>query len=217
MPTETRILILDDHPMVREGLKKCINNRPGLRVCGEAETVDQALQIVKSEGAELAIVDLSLHDGHGLDFIKLLHKLFPQTKAIVHSMHDDFLYAERSLKAGAHGYVNKRSNPVDLLEAINRVLDGQIYLPPETMQRMLGRQVHSGADVVNSDVSVLSDRELEVFHLIGQGLSNRHISNRLHVSPHTVDSHREKIKTKLGLKSGTELSRRAFQWVLELG
>jgi len=215
-PKPTRILIVDDHPMIREGLRGCLLNRSGLEICGEAEGVDDALRAIKIEKPDLAIVDLALRDTCGLELVKLLRKLSRNTKIIVHSMYDSLLYAERSLQAGAHGYVNKQADPAELLKAIDRVLDGELYMSQDTSQRLLRRKVHSNGELL-PEVDVLSDRELEVFRLIGLGMPTSKISDGLHVSRHTVDSHRENIKTKLGLKSGTELSRRAFQWVLENG
>ncbi len=213
----SRILIVDDHPLVREGLGLRITQQQDLAVCGEAADADAALAEVKRLEPDLAIIDISLASGHGIDLIKQIRGCRPQVKLLVHSMYDESLYAERALQAGALGYVNKREAPDTMLTAIRQVLDGKVYLSKQMTERILRQRVGGASDLAASPVDGLSDRELEVFMLIGQGESTGAIANHLHLSVHTIDSHREKIKRKLCLKNSAELSRRAVQWVLENG
>lgn len=213
----TRILIVDDHPTVREGLTVRISSQDDMEVCGEAADEEQALSKTIELRPDVAIVDISLPKGHGIDLIKQIRARCGEVKMIVHSMYEESLYAERSLQAGALGYVNKREAAETLLDAIRKVASGEVYLSPEMTRRLLHRTVGGGVEVGASPIEGLSDRELEVFEQIGRGLTTSAIANRLHLSVHTIDTHREKIKRKLDLKSGTELSQRAVQWVIENG
>lgn len=214
---KARILIVDDHPMVRDGLNMRISMQPDLEVCGEAESADDALAMVKQTNPELVLVDISLKAGSGLDLIKRIKIHDAKIKMLVVSMYDETLYAERALRAGAMGYLNKQLSPVKVLEAIRAVLDGQRYLSAEMTDRLISQAIGVRDEQNKSAVDILSDRELEVFRLIGEGLATGIIARRLRLSPHTVDSHREKIKLKLNLKSAGELSRAAVQWKLENG
>jgi DNA-binding NarL/FixJ family response regulator len=212
-----RILIVDDHPTVREGLTARISRQDDMEVCGEVADGEEALVKVKELRPDVAVVDISLPKGHGIDLIKQIRAHHDHVKTIVHSMYEESLYAERALQAGAMGYVNKREAPETLLDAIRQVLVGEVYLSPKMTGRVLNRTVGRGTIAAASPIESLSDRELEVFNLIGQGLTTRAIANRLHLSVHTIDTHREKIKRKLGLKNSAELMQRAVQWVLENG
>lgn len=215
-----RILIVDDHPMMRDGLTAQISTQPDLEVCGEAEDVADALLLVRSTSPDLAIIDVSLKKGHGLELIKQIKARFPAVKMLVLSAYHESLFGERALRAGANGYLNKQETRQKLFQAIRAILAGELYISPELTQRLVGRAVgHKSGGAVNAGladpVEVLSDRELEVFQLIGQGITTSAIAKRLHLSPHTVDTHREKIKAKLNLKNSAELQREATQWVLE--
>lgn len=212
-----RILIVDDHPAIREGLAVRIGDQTDLEVCGEAAGVDDALAKVKQLRPDLVIVDISLASGNGLDLVKQIKSRHAGVRMLVHSMYDESLYAERSLQAGAMGYVNKREAPDTMLMAIRQVLTDKIYLSPEMTERLLGRAAGRNANVEESPILRLSDRELEIFQLIGQGLTTGAIANQLHLSVHTIDTHREKIKAKLKLKNAAELARSAVQWTLENG
>lgn len=216
-PNRTRILIVDDHPMVREGLALWISQQRDLQVCGEAADVADAIRKVKTLIPDLVIVDLSLKTGHGLDLIKRIKAQNSRAKMLVSSVYDEKVYAERALAAGAMGYVGKQESPKTVLEAIRQVLAGKVFLSPAMTARMLERTVGGRELAATPSVEKLSDRELEIFTLIGQGLPTRAIAERLHLSVHTIETHREKIKAKLNLHSGTELSRSAVQWVLENG
>ena len=212
-----RILIVDDHPMMRDGLATKISKDPDFEVCGQAEDVNDALAAVKSTSPDLAIVDIALKEGHGIELIKDIKSRFPSVKTLVLSSYQESLYAERALRAGAMGYLNKQETGEKIFDAMRTVLAGDRYLSPEMMQRLLGQAVGAADAGRASPVETLSDRELEVFQLIGNGQTTTAIANRLHLSPHTIDTHREKIKHKLNLKNATELQREATQWMLENG
>jgi DNA-binding NarL/FixJ family response regulator len=212
-----RILIVDDHPIVREGLAARIARQPDLTVCGEAEDVADALNLVKSAQPDLVIVDLSLKSGQGIDLIKRIHASSENVKTLVSSMYDESLYAERALRAGALGYVNKQEMSEKIIEAIRQVLDGKIYLSPSMTERFLQRAVGSPPQLIKSPIETLTDRELEIFKMIGQGKTTRQIAGELHLSVKTVETHRENIKSKLHILNAAELSREAVQWVMENG
>lgn len=212
---QASILIVDDHPLVREGLWMRISSQRDLRVCGEAASVSEALELVRTEAPDLVTVDISLGEGgSGLDLIKRLKLYGYPGKILALSAHDDALYAERALKAGANGYISKGEAQSRTLDALRLVLDGGCYLSPTLNRQLIGRALGGAAPGPTTPVDSLSNRELQVFQLIGQGLSGKAIAERLHLSPHTIDSHREKIKLKLGLHSGPELQRAAMQWSL---
>jgi DNA-binding NarL/FixJ family response regulator len=185
-----------------------------LEVCGEAATENEAMDLVKQTRPDLMIVDISLRDGHGLDLIKHATARHPAVRILVVSGFQESLYGERVLRAGAMGYVNKQTSNDTVVGAIRAVLRGQRYLSAELAQR-LAAQALGGRDTTQQPVERLTARELEVFRLIGDGLSSSAIANRLHVSTHTIDTHRENIKRKLGVKSAAELTRQAVQWTLE--
>ena len=209
-----RILVVDDHPLIREGLSTRISSQRDLELCGEVSSIADALTLLEAEAPDLAIVDLMLQDGHGLDLIKAIARRGLATKVLVISAYDESVYAERVLRAGAQGYVNKREMPAAILNAIRVVLAGNRYLSADITNRLVrqalgGRQRESGPSAES-----LTDRELMVFEMIGRGLSTRRIARRLNLSVHTVESHREKIRHKLDLNEGTELMQRAVQWML---
>lgn len=212
-----RILIVDDHPTVRDGLTLQISAQADLEVCGYADSESEGLTQVERTAPDLAIVDISLGEGHGIDLIRKIRARHPTVKLLVLSQFDESLYAERSLRAGAHGYINKRQCQDDVIAAIRTVLSGQRYMSAGLMQRLVGQAVGTTKSIESDPMERLSDRELQVFRLIGQGLTTRAIANQLNVSIHTIDSHRENIRRKLWLKNGNELMRRAFQWVMETG
>jgi DNA-binding NarL/FixJ family response regulator len=212
-----RILIVDDHAMVRDGLRFQLTQHPDLEICGEADDVDAALQLVRDTAPELVIIDLSLKSGHGIDLIKRIKARHGEVKMLVSTMYNESLYAERALRAGAHGYLNKQASRENLVEAVRTVLAGERYLSPQLTARLVDQAVGRVDPALSSRVEALSDRELEVFQLIGAGMTTGAIARQLHLSPHTIDTHREKIKAKLGLKNGAELQREAVKWVLENG
>lgn len=210
--SDHRVFLVDDHPLIRRGLGELLSTEEGIQVCGEAESVAEAMETFDPEGCDLAIVDLSLGGPDGLELVKRLGQCWPEVPVLVYSMHDESLYAQRALAAGAHGYVQKTEPPDHVLEAVQRVLDGQTYLSAEMAER-LGSDNGGPAD--RHPVEQLSDRELEVFGLLGRALGTRQIAERLKLSHKTIESHRENIKRKLGLSNHNELMRRAVLWVRE--
>jgi DNA-binding NarL/FixJ family response regulator len=208
-----KVLIVDDHPIVRRGLAELIAMESDLEVCGEAADMADALKAIESNSPDVAIVDISLKNGHGLELIEHVKANHGSVKMLVSSMHDEMLFAERSLRAGALGYIPKQEATENLLDAIRHVLRGEIYLTARMANRLMHNLV---TNQVNDDpIKNLSNRELEVFEMIGQGLTTQQIARKLKLSAKTIETHREKIKSKLDLKNSTELNRRAVQWVLE--
>jgi DNA-binding NarL/FixJ family response regulator len=213
--TKTRVMIVDDHPIVREGYARLIDRQPDLQTFAEADGNVEAIKKIMDDPPDLVIVDISLKDGSGLELIKDIKAHREEIKVLVVSMHDESLFAERSIRAGALGYVNKQQATQRLIEAIRRVMAGKIYLSPYMTERMLCRSVGSDNYSEKSPIESLSDRELEVFQLIGQGETTRQIADKLHLSPKTVETYRENIKQKMNLENATELTQHAVQWVLE--
>jgi DNA-binding NarL/FixJ family response regulator len=209
-----RILIVDDHPLFRRGLAATIGDESDLEVCGEAADACEALRQVAALDPDLVIVDLSLRKGHGIELVKQIRARDERVKVLVCSMHEEALFAERALHAGARGYINKQEASEKVIESIRAVLNGKIYLSPEMAQRVLARGHQAEATPCWPGES-FSDRELAVFELIGQGLTTRAIAELLHLSVKTVETYREHIKAKLGLRNGAQLARHATQWVLE--
>jgi len=214
---KTGILIVDDHPMMRQGLALLIANEPDLCVAGEADTAAQALENASARPPGLVLADISLPDKNGLELIKDLRSMHPDLPVLVVSMHDEALFAERVLRAGARGYIMKQEGGRKLLLAIRQVLAGQIYVSEKMSARIL--ELFSGhrPGAGGSPVERLSDREFEVFQLIGLGKGTREIAVQLHLSVKTVEVHRAKIKAKLDVKTATDLVRVAVQWVESQG
>jgi DNA-binding NarL/FixJ family response regulator len=214
----TRILIVDDHPAVREALALRIGRQRDLEVCGEAADMTEALRLVAETQPDVAVIDISLKIGNGIDLIKRIKDRKPHVRVLVWSMHSESLYAERALRAGALGYVNKDQATDQIVEAIRKVLAGKPYLSEAMTERMLRRAVGAGGQAVpRLPVDTLADRELEVFRLIGEGVKTAEIAERLHLSVKTVETYRDRIRQKLNLSDGTELARYATQWTLENG
>jgi DNA-binding NarL/FixJ family response regulator len=213
-PTKTKILLVDDHPIVRERLAELIAQEPDLVVCGEAEDHNGALKAADALNPDLAIVDITLKDTYGIELIKQLKERHPHLPILVLSMHDESLYAERSLRAGAKGYLTKQEATKKVVAAIRRVLSGEVYLS-ERMASTILRKVAGGVSAADAKpTDVLTDRELEVFQLLGQGMAVRQLAEQLFISVKTVEAHREHIKQKLGFKTSGELLRYAIQDVM---
>lgn len=209
-----RVLIVDDHPIVREGLAAVINREVDLEVCGQAGGLSQAMRLFQQERPDLVVADVSLEDGNGLELVKELVAYDSGIKVLVQSMYEESLYAERALRAGARGYINKEEALAQVVNAIRQVLRGRVYLSSRMTDRLLHRSVR-GFEPERSPIESLSDRELEVFEQIGRGITTRRIAQNLYLSPKTIETYRENIKTKLNLKNATELTQHAVQWVLE--
>ena len=209
---KTRILIVDDHPIVRQGLAKLINQEQDLEVCGHAADAPEALSIVEESSPDMVIVDISLKETSGMDLIKDIKVRHPKLPVLTLSMHDESLYAERALRAGARGYVMKAEATEKVVTAIRKILEGQIYVSDVMAAKMVRKLVGGGSDAGASAIESLSDRELEVFRLIGQGYSTRQIAERLRLSIKTIETYREHLKEKLHLADSSELLQYAIQW-----
>jgi DNA-binding NarL/FixJ family response regulator len=210
-----RVLIVDDHPIVREGLRALISQQTDLEVCGEAESVGEAMDLVDSTQPDIAVIDISLKGSDGLELIRRIKERHGSVRMLVSSMHDESMYARRSLRAGAMGFVSKENAGRQIIDAIRRVLDGRIYLSQEMSEQLISRMLERGDKPGPSSVESLSDREFEVYRWIGHGLTTREIADRLHLSVKTVETYRQRIRQKLDLRNGAELAHRASQWVLE--
>jgi DNA-binding NarL/FixJ family response regulator len=213
-----RILIVDDHPLVRTGFVQLISDEPDLEVCGEAADETEALQKVAALKPDLVIIDLSLAGGSGMNLIERIKAHYDNISMLVASMHDESLFAERVLAAGALGYLNKQEAPSNIIKAIRRVLEGRVYVSDKLTERLLDSLTGLAAKTPGqSPMQRLSNRELEVFELIGRGMTTGKIADHLKLSTKTIETHRENIKKKLGLASGQELTRRAMHWLMERG
>ena len=202
------VFVVDDHPLLRQGLALLINREPDLTVCGEAANTQDAMKAIAAKRPDILIVDISLNGPDGLDLLKALRSSYPDLPVLILSMHDETIYAERALRARANGYIMKQEATEKVLVAVHRILGGDIYLS-ERMSNKLLHQYFSGASVDTN--SRLSDRELEVFRFIGEGCSTRHIAEKLHLSVKTVETYQAHIKDKLSLRSGRELVQYAIQ------
>lgn len=215
--TPASVLIVDDHPVVRAGLRHLLEGDASLRVCCEAEDAREALRLLKLTTPDLMIVDLSLSHGSGLKLIKRIRSWNPAIKILVVSMYDEFLFAERVLHAGAMGYLHKREAADKVLEAVHQILRGKVYLSPPVINHLLLQDVGGAtAQLAASPISKLSNRELEVFELIGQGQGTTQIAEQLHLSVKTVETHRAHIKKKLNRASSNDLMRKAVQWAMTI-
>jgi len=207
-----RILLVDDHPIVRQGLALLINREPDLAVCGDAEEAASALRQIEELKPDLVVVDISLNGPDGLDLLKNIRARDPHLPVLILSMMDELLYAERGLRAGANGYIMKQQATEQVLVAIRRILGGEVYVSERIANKMLHLFVGGSPVAQSSPVADLTDRELEVFRLIGEGHGTRQIADELHISIKTVESYQAHIKDKLSLKNGRELVQRAIQW-----
>jgi DNA-binding NarL/FixJ family response regulator len=209
---QAKILIVDDHPIVREYLGGLIRQQPDLTVCGEAGDLRSGMEAVTRFRPDLVIVDISLKGAYGTDLIRDVKESFPKLPVLVLSMHEELLFAERALRAGARGYITKQEATHNILAAIRQVLDGKVYLSEKMGSVLLTKIVEGKPGVVSSPIEMLSDRELQVFHRIGQGISPRQIADEMHLSIKTIESHCSRIKDKLSLKDASELLQFAIQW-----
>ena len=209
---KSSVYLVDDHPLVLEWLTTLINQLPDLKVCGEASTAAEAFDGIRELKPDIAIVDLSLKEGSGLDLIKGVKSSAPETAVIVLSMHDEQYYAERTMRAGARGYVMKGEVTSDILAAIRDVRAGKIFLSPRMQEVFAERFVDGNIPTLRSPVETLSDRELQVFQLLGQGIETRRVAQKLNVSIKTVQAYCARIKDKLQLSNASELLREAVRW-----
>jgi DNA-binding NarL/FixJ family response regulator len=214
MTAKRSIFIVDDHPIVRQGLALLINREPDLAVCGDAEQANSALRLIEEMRPDLAVVDISLNGPDGIDLLKDIRARYPNLPVLMLSMLDELVYAERALLAGASGYIMKQEATEKVLVAIRRILGGEIYVSDRIANRMLHRFVGDAPSRDRSPIAGLTDRELEVFRRIGEGHGTRQIAEALHLSVKTVESYQAHIKEKLSLKNSRELVQRAIQWAI---
>lgn len=208
---KARVLLVEDHPLFREGLAFLINQQPDLQVCGMADNLADGLVLVRSAGAQILILDITLKGPSGLELIKEIFAQGVEVPILVLSGHEEALYAERVLRAGAKGYISKDESPEHVVAAIRRVLQGETYLSPQMTAKIV-RTFSRGPSHI-AGIASLTDRELEVFELIGRGRTTREIGARLHLGSSTVETYRARIKTKLSLENATQLSHEAVRWV----
>jgi DNA-binding NarL/FixJ family response regulator len=206
-----RVFLVDDHPIVRQGLALFIDREPDLMVCGEADSANSALQAIRDSMPDFVVLDISLDGPDGLELLKMLRTKYPNLPVLILSMHDESTYAERALRAGANGYIMKQEATDKVLTAIRHILGGDVYLSDQLTKRMLQQFVH-GSISPRDPLAKLSDRELEVYRLIGAGHGTRQIADELHVSTKTVESYQAHIKEKLSLRNARELVQNAIQW-----
>ena len=207
-----RVLIVDDHPIVRQGLRRLIDQEEDLDVCAEAETVREARAAIREHRPDAIIVDISLKQGDGLELVRDVRAQYPTLPILVLSMHDETIYAERMLSAGASGYIMKQAASEQFLVAVRRVLDGGIYVSETVSNTMIQRFTSGNPPVAANPIDRLSNREIQILHLIGKGLSTRETAEALDLSIKTVESHRQRIKKKLTLTTGTQLVQYAVNW-----
>jgi DNA-binding NarL/FixJ family response regulator len=212
MIEKKRVLVVDDHPVVRRGLAMLINMESDLEVCGEAEDVISGLQAVETTNPDIALVDISLKDSDGIQLIRQIRSQHGQTAILALSMHDESVYAERALRAGARGYVTKQAAEAKIIEAIRHVLEGKVYLSQSAMERLARRFVGEKGFTLPSPADMLSDREFEVFRLLGQGRTVGQIAEMLHRSVKTIETHQARIRTKLCVGSARDLAAYAVAW-----
>jgi DNA-binding NarL/FixJ family response regulator len=211
--SKKKILIVDDHPLVRKGIATLISQEPDLEVSGEAASAHEALLAMKKCKPDVALVDLTLKDSSGLELIKDIQIQYPKVRILVLSMRDEGFYAERVLRAGAMGYIIKEEGGPKVIDGIRKVISGQIYVSDKMATKVMEKIIGGKAESASSTFDELSDRELEIFEFIGNGLATREIAKKLNISPKTVESHREHIKQKLKLETAAELTKQAIQWV----
>ena len=212
---KTKVLIVEDHPIFRAMLVQLIDKDLQMTVCGEADNIKDAMNIIEKVHPDVAIVDITLHGSSGLELIKDLKARKISLPVLVLSMHEERLYAERVIRAGARGYISKQESPARVIEAIRKVMDGGIHVSERVTGTILERLGRVDQAVETSGMDLLSDREIEVFQLVGRGMNSREIAGELNLGPTTVDSYRARIKEKLGIKNAAELYQRAAQWVGE--
>lgn len=212
MPAKKKIYIVDDHPLMRKGMAMTLEDSVEFTVCGQSESAEEAIGEIPEKKPDCCVIDISLPGMNGIELVKNLLAQMPDLKVLMVSRHDEELYAERAIKAGAKGYLMKLEADDVLVEAVRQILNGGIYLS-DKIESQLIMKIASGQSTSTNPLEILSDRELEVFELTGNGLATKDIAQRLHVSVKTVDTYRARIKDKMNINSGNELMRKAVQWV----
>jgi DNA-binding NarL/FixJ family response regulator len=209
-----KILIVDDHPILRQGIKRVLEKENDLVICGEASSANEAMDIINSDKPDIAIIDITLSGNvNGIDLIRSMKERFPEIYSLVLSMHSESIYAERAIKAGARGYIMKEDASKNIISAVRTVLNDELYLSGELSKILLDKFIHKTKDSSLS-IETLSNREFEIYQLIGNGFSTKEIANKLSLSIYTIESHKKNIKEKLRVKDSSELTRNAIQWVI---
>jgi len=210
-----KILIVDDHPLLRQGIKQVIELEEDLKVTGEASSANEAIDMINRDKPDIAIVDITLAGNvSGIELVKSINERFPDIKALVLTMHDESLYAERAIRAGARGYIMKEVASKNIINAIRTILNDELYLSENISKKIIDKLVRGSADTIGISVENLSNREFEIFQLIGNGFSTKEMAKKLNLSIYTVESHKKNIKEKLKLKNSSDLSKYAIQWVI---
>jgi DNA-binding NarL/FixJ family response regulator len=214
--TRIKIILVDDHPVVRQGIAKYLEKEPDIEICGEAETANEAIKIIDEKNPHLAIIDISLKGGiDGIELIKAVKNRFPNVLTLCLSMFEESVYAERAIRAGAKGYIQKNMEPDNIVKAIHRIMEGKLYLNEDIADKIISKIMHGTSPKKgNAQMDSLSNREFEVFLHIGNGNNTREIAKIMNLSTHTIESHRKNIKDKLMLADMGELNKTAIQWVL---
>ena len=215
--SRTRIVVVDDHPSTRDGLATRVVLESDLEIVGEASDVNEAVEMIEEEQPDLAVIDVSLKTGSGIDLVRKVKERFPRVKLLVWSMYEESLYGERALRAGSMGYINKQNATDMIIDAIRAITAGELFISEELSAKMLHRVIVGKESAAISPIESLSDRELETFRLIGQGMTTRKIAEAMVLSPKTIETYRARIKEKLELDDMPSLTREATQWVLENG
>ena len=210
---KSKILVVDDHPMIRKGIVSLIDDQQDLVICGQAEDAPEALKAISETKPDMVVLDISLKSSSGIELMKSIKAQYPKLPVLILSMHNEELYAERALRAGAVGYIMKREASENLLTAIRHVLDGQIYVSDKVSKRLLRKLARGKIEMTGSPIDSLSDRELEVFQMIGQGFGTSQIAEKLYLSVKTIETYRTHIKEKLNLANADELRQYAIQWL----
>jgi len=207
-----KVLVVDDHPLLRQGLGLLINQQSDMHVCGEAEEAHAAMLAIAEKKPDIIILDISLKGPDGLELLKSIRAVYPDLPVLLLSMHDEAIYAERALRARANGYIMKQEATEKVLLALRRIFNGEVYLSDRMSKKMLQQYIDGAPPLLESRIAALSDRELEVFRRIGDGRATREIADELHLSIKTVETYQAHIKDKLSLRSGRELIQHAVQW-----
>ncbi len=209
-----KILIVDDHPILRQGIKRVLEKENDLTICGEASSASEAMDLINSDKPDIAIIDITLSGNiNGIELIRSVKERFPDVYSLVLSMHSESIYAERAIKAGARGYIMKEDASKNIISAVRTVLKDELYLSSELSKKLLDKFIHKTKDSSLS-IETLSNREFEIYQLIGNGFSTKEIANKLSLSIYTIESHKKNIKEKLRVKDSSELTRNAIQWVI---
>jgi len=212
-----KILLVDDHPIIRQGIKQVVESTGELKVINEASSADGAISCINKENPDIAIIDIQLEgNANGIDLVKSIKERFPDVLTLILSMHEESIYAERAIRSGARGYIMKEVAPKKIIDAIRTVLSGEIYISEIQSKKIIDKLVHGSLDTEGISIDNFSNREIEIFQLIGNGFSTKEIAKKLNLSKYTVESHKRNIRTKMNLKDSSDVTKHAIQWIIML-